>query len=265
MTSDQLSLRSASHPDRIGNHSLRFGLAFRALRRLRTDKEDTAQVFEIIRALSGRTTDRGYRRMLKSAEGGWQAYMRKELSRQLQDADWLARFPTGTVGACYREFIGVRQLTPEGLANESRKIGDPDMDAAHPVAWYRRRLRDVHDIWHVLTGYGTERLGELCILAFTYGQIGEAGTLLIACLGGLDMIGSGQGQPYGMALLEAWRLGRKAAWLPSIDYERLFARPLEVARRDLGVARPAIYESIPLEARAAYWDIDERELRIARQ
>jgi len=44
--------------------------ALRALGRLLKDKEDTAQVFEIMRALSGRSIPDGYSKLLKSPAGG---------------------------------------------------------------------------------------------------------------------------------------------------------------------------------------------------
>ena len=56
--------------------------AFRAFRRLARNKEDTSQVFEIMRALSGRSIGRGYTRMLQSLEGGRQAFLREELARE---------------------------------------------------------------------------------------------------------------------------------------------------------------------------------------
>ncbi|MFP5296696.1 MAG: ubiquinone biosynthesis protein, partial [Alphaproteobacteria bacterium] len=63
--------------------------ALRAFRRLARDKEDTAQVFEIMRALSGRSLRRGYDRMLKTMEGGRQAFLREELAEKLDDPAWL--------------------------------------------------------------------------------------------------------------------------------------------------------------------------------
>jgi hypothetical protein len=58
-------------------------------------------------------------------------------------------------------------------------------------------------------------------------------------------------------------MGRKADWLPALDYEQLFAQPLEEAREQLGISAPTVYQSIPLEARGAYRYSDERELKIA--
>ena len=50
--------------------------ALRAVRRLIADKEDTAQVFEIMRALSGTSVVEGYRRLMRTAQGGRIAYER---------------------------------------------------------------------------------------------------------------------------------------------------------------------------------------------
>jgi ubiquinone biosynthesis protein COQ4 len=73
--------------------------AFRALRKLIADKEDTVQVFEIIKALSGRSLCNGYQRMISSPQGGRQAYLRPEMAQKLCDDAWRASFAPGTVGA----------------------------------------------------------------------------------------------------------------------------------------------------------------------
>lgn len=242
----------AVHPEKIGEYPRRPLVALRAFRKLADNKEDTFQVFEIIRALSGDALARQYRRMLKTAEGGRQAYLGDELACRLNDKAWLAQFEDGTVGALYREFVSLRDLSANGLADESRKLGESDIDAAHPIAWYARRQRDIHDVWHVLTGYGTDALGEACVLAFTYAQTSNLSLGFLVVGAGLELKRSYWHAPYWRALLQAWRHGRKADWLPALDYDRLFAEPLEQARARLNIARPTVYESVPLEARNAY-------------
>ncbi|MBO9558604.1 MAG: ubiquinone biosynthesis protein [Caulobacter sp.] len=223
--------------------------ALRAVRRLIADKEDTAQVFEIMRALSGSAIPKGYRRLLSTPEGGRIAYERDEFAERLSDPVWLAQFGPGTVGAAYRDFIAPRGLSAEGLAEESRKVPEADVDAAHPLAWYARRMRDVHDVWHVLTGYGTDALGEVCVVAFSYAQTRSLGFAVIALAGARQFQKSKLGQPYGKAVREAWRNGRSAAWLPAVDYPALFAMPLEEARRTLKVAPNTAYAAIPPQYR----------------
>ena len=223
--------------------------AFKAVRRLIADKEDSAQVFEIMRALSGKAIPRGYRRLLSTPEGGRIAYEREEFAERLSDQAWLAQFGPGTVGAAYRDFIAPRGLSAEGLAEESRKVAEADIDAAHPLAWYARRMRDVHDVWHVLTGYGTDALGEVCVVAFSYAQTRSLGFAAIALAGAREFGRLKDGNPYGAAVREAWRNGRAAAWLPAVDYPALFALPLDEARARLGIRPNTLYASIPARQR----------------
>ena len=223
--------------------------ALRAFRRLVRDKEDTAQVFEIMRALSGGSIARGYNRMLGTMEGGRQAFLREELAHKLDDPVWLAKFPVGSVGGAYREFREARGFTAEGLADEARKVA-PLVDAPHPVIWYSRRLRDVHDIWHVLTGYGTDALGEACVVSFSYGQTGNLGFAFIGWGAAREIRREAPTVPARRAVWQAWRNGRAAQWLPGLDYEALFEQPLEQARDQLGIRPATVYQAVPADVRA---------------
>ncbi|MFN7389345.1 MAG: ubiquinone biosynthesis protein, partial [Brevundimonas sp.] len=57
--------------------------------------------------------------------------------------------------------------------------------------------------------------------------------------------------PARRAVWQAWRNGRRARWLPSLDYEALFAEPLETARARLGIRPPTVYARVPEGSRAA--------------
>ncbi|PZO07223.1 MAG: ubiquinone biosynthesis protein [Alphaproteobacteria bacterium] len=235
---------------RVEPQRLRPLTALRAFRKLIADKEDTRQVFEIMRALSGRSIGRGYSRMLKTVEGGRQAFLREELAHHLDDPVWLARFEPGTVGATYREFRNARGFTAEGLADEARKIGAP-VDAQHPVVWYSRRIRDVHDIWHVLTGYQTDALGEACVVSFSYAQTGNLGFLAIGWGAAREIQRENHSIPARRAVWQAYRNGRAARWLPGLDYEALFDEPLDRARARLGIRPASVYHSVPRASRLA--------------
>jgi ubiquinone biosynthesis protein COQ4 len=245
--------RPTTAPDTIAPPRLEFGRAFRAFAKLVEDKEDTVQVFEIIQALSGKSLQNGYQRMLMTEKGGRQAYLRHELGQYFDDPEWLGRFPEGTVGAAYRAFRAQRGLTVHGLASESAKVNE-QVDAAHPVAWYARRIRDVHDLWHTLTSYGTDALGEASLLAFTYDQTKNGAVAFIAAGAAREFSKSGHPQPYAKAILEGWRRSRRAARLLDEDYLELMAEPVDAARARLGLPAPRIYGSIPPEARNAYRD-----------
>lgn len=256
MTAIGLSLPDAPPatrpPARLAPRRVQPLRAWQAFRRLVADKEDTRQVFEIMSALAGKSVPRGYARLLTTPEGGRQAYLARELADRLQDRAWLASLPTGSVGAAYLDFVRERDLSAYGLADESRKVAEADIDAAHPTAWYARRLRDVHDIWHVLTGYRTDALGEACVVAFSLPQTGSAGFGLIAAGAAMEFIRARTGHPCARAILQAWRHGRRASWLAPIDYDALMAESLGQARQRLKIPPPMLYDRIPRDVCDAF-------------
>jgi ubiquinone biosynthesis protein COQ4 len=223
--------------------------AFKAVSRLMADKEDTAAVFDLMRALAGKALPNGYARLLKTPRGGRIAYERDELNDRLMDRAWLESFAPGTVGAAYLAHMDERGFTADGLKEISEQTLDSQVEAAHPLTWYGRRLRDVHDIWHVLTGYRTDALGEACLVAFSYQQTRSLGFAVIALAAGNKFGKTRNGQPYRAAIRQAWNNGKAAAWLPELDYPELFAEDLEAARARLGIRPPTVYLSIPPELR----------------
>lgn len=223
--------------------------ALRAFRRLVANKEDTTQVFEIMESLTGRSIPWGLRKLLRSPGGARLAYRRTELNERLNDAAWLAQFAPGTVGAAYRAFMQSENLSAEGLAKQSRQVR-AEIEAPNLYAWYGRRLRDIHDIWHVLTGYGRDALGEACVVSFSHAQTRSLGFLFIG-LGAANQIRRvAPAIPARRTVIEAWRSGRRASWLPVQDYEALFAEPLTSARVRLGIRTPDVYAAISPEVRA---------------
>jgi ubiquinone biosynthesis protein COQ4 len=225
-----------------------FGAAARGIGRLLNNKEDTKAVFEIMRALSGRSIPNGYARLLRSQEGGRIAYDRVELQPILDDHETLAKLPEGSVGRAYLAFVQGRKISAEGLAEESRATGD-EIDSLHPFAWYGRRMRDVHDLWHVLSGYQTDALGEACVVSFSFPQTGSLGFALIGFAAGRELQRILPGRPVYKAVWQAYQNGRKAAWLPVQHYERLLAEPLDAARKRLNIAPPTYYLEIPASER----------------
>lgn len=220
--------------------------ALRSLRRLLNDKEDTHAVFEIMRALNGASTAKGYQRLLTTPQGGRIAFERREFAAKLMDDAWLDSLPEGSVGAAYRTFIRAEQLSAEGLADISRNSGK-DIDEPHPYAWFGRRTRDVHDIWHILSGYHRDALGEACLVAFSYAQTKGLGWALIA----FGAASRARKSPYPMvkAIWQGYQRGKAADWLLGQDYERLLAEPLEAARRRLSITPATLYDAIPAPAR----------------
>ena len=223
--------------------------AIQALRRLTANKEDTAQVYAVMHALNGHAYEAGYLRLLECPEGGRIAYERVELAEKLKDEAFRARFPKGSVGEAYLKYLNTEHLSMQGLLDESHKGVPPaELDEQHPYMWFFRRYRDIHDILHVLTGYGRDWLGELCLLAFSYQESRDLGRAVMAWGGILRARGPGARQAR-KALFEARRRGNQAVWLPGEDFERLLFEPLEQARRRLRLTPPLAYQAVAPERR----------------
>ncbi|HLK24669.1 MAG TPA: Coq4 family protein [Caulobacteraceae bacterium] len=235
---------------RLQRHRTRdWPAALRAFQRLMANKEDTSQVFAIMHALDGDACKYDYIRLLEMPDGGRIAYERPELSEKLMDDAWRASFPPGSVGAAYVKFLNDNKFSPEGMIDESHKgIPPAELERHHPYAWFFRRVRDLHDIWHVLTGYDRDALGEMCLVAFSFQETHGLGWALIAGGGFLRAHGPAAGKAR-RALLEARRRGKKAAWLPGEDYDKVLVEPLEAARARLGLTPPVAYEAVPRELR----------------
>jgi ubiquinone biosynthesis protein COQ4 len=215
--------------------------AFDALRKLLANGDDTSQVFRIMRSLNVGDTANGYARLIASSEGGRLAYERIELAQRFADRDWVASFAPGTVGAAYRAFLESTGYSADGLVEVSR-LDPGETDVAHPYAWMGRRTRDVHDIWHVLTGYkADETMGEACLVAFSYAQTRGLGWAFIAGGAALKSLRATGGTLFAAAVREGYCNGRHAAWLLGEDYEALMHEPIDAARARLKIADPVRY------------------------
>jgi ubiquinone biosynthesis protein COQ4 len=218
--------------------------AFAALRRLLSNPNDTTQVFRIMRSLNAGVQKAGYERLLRSAEGGRLAYQRVELAERLGDPAFVASCPAGSVGAAYAAFLGETGYSADGLAAVSQ-ADDASRAAQHPYAWFGRRTRDAHDLWHILTGYrANDPLGEACLVAFSYPQTGGLGWAFLAIGSGVKALRSPHRKLAIEALWEGYRHGRRAAWLNGQDYERVLIEPLASARKRLGIREPVAYHTL---------------------
>jgi ubiquinone biosynthesis protein COQ4 len=205
------------------------------MKTLLDEPERTEQAFEVVAALSGRDFERTFQRFLAHPDGRVLFAERPSLLAALSDRERLLALPSGSFGRAYAEFMQAARLDAQGLVEAERQSEmagrfdgiDPDRE------WFGDRIRDMHDLWHLLTGYGRDEAGESANLAFSFAQIPYRGIGLI--LFGILM------RPYGGAvswtryLYRAWRRGRRATWLVAVPYERLLALPLADVRAALGI------------------------------
>jgi ubiquinone biosynthesis protein COQ4 len=214
--------------------------AVRALRALLRNPDDTTRVFEVIRAMSGTSGQRSYRRFTRTAEGARILAERRDLLALLSDRERLLALPSDSLGRSYAEFMGREELSAAGLVAASEQPRDPE-EAALPAEQrlFFDRLRDSHDLWHVVTGYNRDLAGEVALLAFTFVQTRNPGIALIVA----TVYWRARGDfAYARRLIRgALRRALRAAWLPAQDWEALLARPLAEVRRELRVGEPPAY------------------------
>jgi ubiquinone biosynthesis protein COQ4 len=110
-------------------------------------------------------------------------------------------------------------------------------------------MRDSHDLWHVVTGYGRDLIGEGALLAFTYRQIRNRGIGFIVFVAYLK---AGRLYPEQRVMIrDGFRRSGRAEWLPGADWEALLERPLEEVRATLGVEPVGEYRVVRSEAAPA--------------
>ena len=216
--------------------------ALRAVRKLMSNGEDTQQVFLLIEALRGKTTLRQFARFRQTETGCAVLGENRRLLDRLNDRAALAALPAGTLGRAYYDFMASENLSAEGLVEASRIT----MRAlpADEVTLFRERSREMHDLLHVVTGYGRDPLGEACLVAFSFAQTGLKGFAVIAIYAARKIARSHPDQSVRSAVFEGYRHGRSAGWLPGADWEALLAEPVEAIRAQFRVKPLTYYRAV---------------------
>lgn len=224
-----------------------FGLrpleALRGMRALLKDPNDTAQVFRILRALSGRTLLRLHRRLAETEEGRRVLAERRALSSTLVDVERLRAMPDGSLGREYLEFLRREGISAQGLVQASEDGFGEDaarLDDYPELRVVADRMRDMHDLWHVVTGYQGDLVGEAALLAFTLAQTRNPGMAFLVAVAFLH----GRNVGTREQIRGGFARGRAAAWLPAQPWEALLPLPLDEVRRRLGVDAPPDYEPV---------------------
>jgi len=213
--------------------------AYRALTALLADPDDTRQVFRIIDALSGRSPLRLTERFRQSPGGGKLLEERPQLLPVLQDRASLRAMPDDSLAHAYLEFLERENITADGLVDASQTGEAPLFAEGTDGHYVGERLRDTHDLWHTVTGYHADLVGESCMLAFTLAQTRNPGVGLVVSVA-LLKIGDSEGR---RLMADAFRRGMRASWLPAVAWEKLLPLPLDEVRTLLNVGPPRSYET----------------------
>lgn len=159
------------------------------------------------------------------------------------DIDALLRCPEGSLGHAYAHHITDNGFDPDYF----RKI-----DVADDLDYVLMRIRQTHDIWHVVTGFDTSRIGELSLKAFELAQIRRPMAAVITT-GGVMRYLLKDPEHLGDVLRGislGYRLGLAAQPLLAQRWELDWDRPLDRWRAELMIdVRAADPETLVAESR----------------
>lgn len=222
--------------------------ALRNMWRLIRNKEDTRLVFEVVRHVSGKSSYPAFHEFCASDYGRSIIADPGRHLRLMDDREGLRSLPVGTFGRAYADFMDREGLFTNGVYEAAREAGfgleefEKDYPEYHT---FRHVIMLTHDLYHIITGYGRDGLGEAALLAFTHEQHGENGAAFIAFFAGLKVRSERFDIPVGQIMKEAREMGRASARFLCTDLTEMLDWPLEEVRRTLNVGPAPLYASIP--------------------
>jgi len=216
-----LAVRAALAGDLLA----RLKLGARALRKILADPDDTRQVFTLFLVTNVRHIPAFLARFVAEPGGVELLYERPAIDSRSVDFEALGRLPADTLGGAF-----ARHLSSRGLS--------PDIFKAPPgvppsIAYLAQRMRQSHDIWHVITGYDTKVDDELALLAFSHGQSKMPGPALLAAVGALRFALQHPGV-IGK-VIDGFRRGKAARSMITARWEDLWTTPLSEVRERFAI------------------------------
>lgn len=161
------------------------------------------------------------RKWRKTTDGRRLLDERPTLQGRELDLDALERLPAGTLG---HEFV-----------RYFRKNGIEPFVTAFPIQsdvdYLSKRYRETHDLFHVITGYGTDVTGEMELQAFVLGNLGLRQAILILAYSvplQLKELGIVNCRSYLARIWAAYMRGRDSREMLSVNYEKLWEQPVSV-------------------------------------
>lgn len=200
----------------------RWRRAFSALAAVLADPEKTDQVLVFSTYANAGTMKDRIHRFLDDPRGRRLFEEHRTIDTRSVDLEALGRLPEGTLGRAYADFLKMRGLSPDVFESPPDNVRDPEM------AYVIMRLRQTHDLWHVVTGYDTDPASEVALQAFTFGQLRAPSSGILALLG--TVRGSSFKRDLVRHVLAGYRLGRDAGHLAIFAWEDYWTLPLSEVR-----------------------------------
>jgi ubiquinone biosynthesis protein COQ4 len=223
-TATEFSRASFSAPISVPPLPVRGRRALSALGVLARDHTRLDQVLVFTQAMNHARLARVAAEIERTPEGAKLFAERPRIDRKHVDFDALRRLPDGTLGREYPRFLDDAGITPD-VFEELPAVGD------ERIAYMMLRMRQSHDLWHVLTGYTPDVPGEIRLQAFTFAQTNAPSALVLTVFGTVRWTLAKKGRVGDV--LRAYRRGKATKWLPTFRWEDHWATPLDELRSKL--------------------------------
>jgi ubiquinone biosynthesis protein COQ4 len=209
----------------------RWKLGLGLLRKVLNKPEDTEQVLAFLGVInSGRSTQARVARFFDDPDGEVLYAEHRAIDSRTIDLDKLAALPAGTLGHAYATFLRSHGITPEIFDGAPAGITNPRR------SYVVQRLRQTHDLWHVVTGCETDPAGEIALQAFSFSQTGALGSAFLTVFGALRRMREQRDVGIVRDVVTLYRTGKRTGRrLPTFAWEDHWATPLAEVRAMLGL------------------------------
>lgn len=241
------------HPTRIAE----------GLRGIVQDPNDTRHVFTLFESMIGPFEVVTVGRWLRSEQARDLFSRKPPVLEALTDRERLRRMPEGSLGRAYLAFVEAEGISADGLIEASLDGRISEHVSCPELSFMREYMRDTHDLWHTVTGYKGDLIGELSLLAFGFAQMGNLGVaflitvaLLISGasrLRGVDGEGMANPQIYDNrdVVIGGFVRGLRARWVPTTDWLAMLEMPIDEVRAQLRVGQQPTYDVVRAPTLAA--------------
>lgn len=216
--------------NKIKNVKQSIGLGF-AYFRLVQDPNDTIRVFNLENFLNGAATAEGRQKaieFLKETPAIKQMMAEHYLAPSYKVED-LAGYQPGTLGYAYYRHMHDNNFDPNFF---------PAVELNDDLDYLALRLRQTHDLWHVLTGYGPSKEDEIGLQAFYAAQMPIpvfASALMSAGLLHNTIFNQKMIKPMINAITQGWQMGSRAKHIHAAKWETMWDRPLAEIRHEYNI------------------------------
>ena len=168
--------------------------------------------------------------MARTPEGRAILNERPVITTRTVDYPALLALPADTLGHCYAAHLRDCGLDPDALSTKVTRGRSEESN------YLLERVRQTHDIWHALVGFGTEGYEEVILHAFQWPQLRMPYSALVVSFGTVKHLAAERRwRLLRYALRDAVAAGRAASPLLPFYWERHWEEPISDVRRRLNV------------------------------